>query len=126
MSKLSGSPLARRPGKLDKTDYHHIFFQGKHYTQGYAKLLREHPYCGDYISQNGLHRIIHSRVHDVPTPPGKVCKAIYFKLNEALQNGVITQEDSLEDRLKILIAITEWAPTRAMLEYQLAITEFGR
>lgn len=124
MSKWHGSPLSRRPGKIDSLDYHHIFFQGKHYTQGYAKLLREHPYCGEYIPRSGLHRVLHSQIHDVPTPPGKDCKAVFFALNKAIQEGVIDQKsDTLEERLKVLIALFEgrYRPTKDMLEYQLAI-----
>lgn len=123
MSKWCGSPLSRRAGKTDKLDYHHIFFQGKHYTQGYAKLLREHPYCGDYIPRDTLHRVLHSRVHDIPTPPGRECKYLCLKLNQALQDGAISQDDTLEHRLQVIIALLEGRckPTRDMLEYQLAI-----
>ena len=102
-------------------DYHHFLFQKRHWQNGYAKALREHPYCGKYIPQFTLHRELHSKIHDVPCPNGKECRRAYFHLLEAEKNGEIDVKfDTAEQRLDFLIR--EWADdcpaTVAILKWQ--------
>lgn len=104
-----------------KQDYHHILFQGKHWQSGYAKLLRDHPYMGRYIPQYTLHREIHSKIHDIPTPNGPECRAAYNELIRREKEGLIDVKfDTLEDRIDFLIEMWEGKcpATVAMLQWQ--------
>lgn len=105
----------------NREDFHHFLYQRKHWQQGYAKLLREHPYFGKYMPQFSLHSEIHSKIHDVPCPNGKECRRAYFHLIEAERNGEIdVRFDTGEQRLDFLI--NEWEDacpaTVAILKWQ--------
>ena len=89
----------------NRKDYHHYFFQGRHYKVGYAKILRESPYCGAYIPQMTLHREIHSKIHDVPTPNGADCRYAVNTLKDWLEEGRITLDDSPYLKLAYLYEI---------------------
>lgn len=104
-------------------DYHHIFFQGRHWKQGYAKVLREHPYCGAYIPQNTLHREIHSKIHDVPTPNGKDCKEALEAINSWLDGGYISLDDPLDVKLEMITKCfrMKCPATTAILDWQFQI-----
>lgn len=116
--------------QLAREDYHHLLFQRKHWQQGYAKILREHSYCGGYIPQATLHREIHSKAHDVPTPNGSDCRYAITKLNEMLEQGIIDINDRLDRKAQILSSIfSERCPaTSAMLLWQSEIISkfYGR
>ena len=85
-------------------NYHHLLFQGRHWKTGYAKLLREHPYMGKYIPMATLHRLIHSKIHDIPTPNGKECRLAYERICQLEAKGKIDIiNDSIEKRLTLLI-----------------------
>lgn len=101
-------------------DYHHILFQKKHWARGYAHTLREHPYCGEYIPKATLHRTIHSKIHDVPTPNSDVCRKAVEKLNEWLEIGRISLEDRLDVKIQVLADIfRDTCPaTTAILDWQ--------
>lgn len=102
-------------------DYHHILFQRKHWQTGYAKLLREHPYLGMYIPQRTLHRSIHSKIHDVPTPNGTDCRRAYNELIKREREGDIDIVfDTAEQRICFLIEMwRESCPaTVAILKWQ--------
>lgn len=86
-----------------RKDTHHICFQGRHWEQGYAKLLREHWYMKVEIPQMTLHRLIHSKIHDVPCPEGKDCKRAYLKLEEMDRNGLLDRYAYVEERIQFLI-----------------------
>lgn len=89
-----------------REDFHHLLFQGRHWHQGYAKLLREHPYMGKMIPMETLHRLIHSKIHDIPTPNGKECKLAYELIRELEAKGEIDIiNDSIEKRLALLIGL---------------------
>ena len=88
-----------------REDYHHLCFQRKHWEQGWAKILREHPYTGGYIPQATLHRELHSKIHDVPVPNGKECREAVEALNRWLANGMISLNDPLDAKLDTLIEI---------------------
>lgn len=115
---------------LARENYHHLLFQRKHWQQGYAKILREHSYCGGYIPQATLHREIHSKAHDVPTPNGSDCRYAITKLNEMLEQGIIDINDRLDRKAQILSSIfSERCPaTSAMLLWQSEIISkfYGR
>lgn len=106
---------------FNATDYHHILFQRRHWQQGYAKALREHPYMGKYIPTGTLHREIHSKIHDIPTPNGVDCRRAYNRLIEWERQGIIDVEhDTLEERIQFLIDVWEETcpATVAILKWQ--------
>ena len=84
-------------------DWHHILFQKRHWQQGYAKALREHWYMGGYIPRDTLHRTIHSKIHDVPTPNGRECRKAFEELCRREQRGLICANDTLDKRIDFLI-----------------------
>lgn len=89
---------------------HHILFQGQYWHNGYANLLREHPYLKKEIPAGTLHVWIHSRIHDVPRPNGDDCKRAYNELRRREQCGLIDlKHDTLEQRIDFLIEM--WQDT---------------
>lgn len=68
-----------------------------------------------------LHREIHSKIHDVPTPNGRECKMAYFVITRLEREGLINvKDDSLEQRIDILLTIWDEAcpTTCAVLRWQ--------
>ncbi len=109
----------RQPRETAQT-FHHILFQKKHFQQGYAKQLREHPYMGKYIDDT-LHAILHSKIHDVPAPNGRECRLALAELNRCMEAGLIDYEnDTLEQRIDFLIEIWQFScpATVAILRWQ--------
>lgn len=102
-------------------DFHHFLFQKRHWQQGYAKALREHPYMGAYIPQRTLHRELHSKVHDVPVPNGRECRLAFEELMRLERAGLIDPvNDTPMEKLDFLIFLwREFCPaTVAILEWQ--------
>jgi hypothetical protein len=62
---------------------------------------------GKYIPRETLHRTIHSKIHDVPTPNGRECKKAFDELCRREQKGLISADDSIEKRIDFLIEIWE-------------------
>lgn len=110
----------KRPVNLSRKDYHHILFQGRHWKQGWAKRLREHPYCGGYIPQMTLHREIHSKIHDVPTPNGAECRVAVEALNSWLEAGYISLDDPMERKIEMIAKCfrAKCPATTAVLDWQ--------
>ena len=103
------------------TDTHHLLFQGRHWKQGYAKLLREHPYFKVEIPRDTLHRELHCKIHDIPTPHGAECKEAYTLLLEGIASGNLDPTyDTAEKRLEFLIEVwkDKCPATVAMLGWQ--------
>lgn len=99
---------------------HHFLFQRKHWNNGWAKALREHPYCGAYIPQQTLHRAIHSVIHDCPTPDGSDCRKVYNELCRQVEAGLIHTDDPPWLKLEWLIEQFEdtCPATTAILSWQ--------
>ena len=87
----------------NRKDWHHILYQKRYYCTGYAKRLREPPYCGAYIPQMTLHRQIHEVLSNVPLPDGKYCKIAYDAIVNWLEAGYISLNDPIEKRIDTLI-----------------------
>lgn len=101
-------PLTQLSPQGERCDEHHLLWQGRHFTQGYAKMLRQHPYARVRIPMRTLHREIHSKIHDVPRPNGDICKRAYYRLVEGCKIGELDpRNDSPEKRLQFFI--DEWA-----------------
>ena len=105
---------------LKRKDYHHILFQGRHWKQGWAKILREHKYCGGYIPQDTLHREIHSKIHDIPTPNGSECRKAVEALNSWLDAGYISLDDPIERKIEMIAKCfrANCPATTAILDWQ--------
>lgn len=76
---------------------------------------------GKMIPQQTLHREIHSKIHDIPTPNGKECKMAYEAICRLEREGLIDiQNDSIEKRINILLRL--WGhkcpATCAVLKWQ--------
>lgn len=112
--------IMKRNTHLNGFDCHHILYQKKHWKQGWASVLREHPYCRVYIPQNTLHREIHSKVHDIPTPCGKACRVAVEAINSWLESGLISLDDPLERRIEVISWCfrAKYKATTAMLDFQ--------
>ena len=110
----------RRGANSGFCDCHHILFQGRHWKCGWAKVLREHEYCKAYIPQATLHREIHSKIHDIPTPNGADCKAAVEALNSWLEAEYISLDDRLDRRIEVLAWCfrAKCPATTAMLDWQ--------
>ena len=110
-----------RPRQSNEKNTHHLLYQGRHWKQGYAKLLRESPYFKVLIPRDTLHRAIHSKAHDLPTPNGVDCKRAYQLMVEGIASGRLDPEhDTAERRLDFLIEVWEddCPATVAMLRWQ--------
>lgn len=103
-----------------RKDTHHICYQARHWKTSYAKLLREHWYMKVEIPQMTLHRLIHSKIHDIPCPEGKDCKRAYLELIRREEEGLLSEYDRVEDRIDFLIEMwKETCPaTTAILQWQ--------
>lgn len=106
-------------------DYHHILYQAKYWKQGYAKELREHPYCGAYIPKYTLHRELHAKIHDIPTPNGKDCRMAIEWLNCLLDNGEIHISDPLNKKIAVIAHFfrPQCPATVAVLDWQREVVE---
>lgn len=83
----------------NRCDWHHILFQRRYFSNGYAKRLREHPYCGSYIPKDTLHRLIHSEIANIPLPDDKYCKQALEAINSWLESGYISLDDPIEKKI---------------------------
>lgn len=86
-----------------REDFHHNLFTRASWSKGWAKLLREHPYCGEYIPQMTLHSLIHREVKCVPVPDGAYCHMAYEAIESWLEAGYIHMNDTPEQKLETLI-----------------------
>lgn len=90
----------------NERDYHHIFYQRRHYDRYWAKRLREHHYAGALVPRETLHRQIHDKIHDVPTPNEDVCEWLWHELTALADDGIIdVKHDHLEQRLTTIIEL---------------------
>ena len=76
---------------------------------------------GKYIPQATLHREIHAKIHDVPTPNGAECRMAYngnVRLDKIRAIDIVN--DSVEKRLDLLISLWDdkCPATVAVLKWQ--------
>ena len=82
---------------------------------------------GKYIPQATLHRTIHSKIHDIPTPNGRECRKAYLELCLREREGLIdVKYDTLEQRIDFLLEV--WSDdnceaTLAMLKWQRQVVQ---
>ena len=119
MSKKKVRKFKHRTGD----DKHHIFFQKRYWSRGTLKILRDNRYCLAYIPEHTLHHKIHLNITTVPNPkPMHVSEALY-QLNMLRAFGAIKDDDSIEKKLEVLIALFEDVEpeTTAALKEQLKL-----
>ena len=90
---------------LTAKDWHHCLFQKRHWKIGWAKVLREHPYCGTLLPTHTLHRYIHENITDIPVPDGKACRIAFDVINNWLEADYISVDSPLEQKLAVLSSI---------------------
>jgi hypothetical protein len=105
-------------------DKHHILYIRKEWSKGKLDKLRLHPYCIISLDRDTIHRYLHVHLACIPAPSGRVVDPILEQLELLEKYGAISQEDSLEKRLTILIALFECIaqPTADALKEQLRLT----
>lgn len=104
-------------------DSHHLLWIGKHWNYGYLEKLRKYWYCKALVPRVTLHRYIHRNLQEIPVPREESAKSVLEQLKLLEFYGAIHQEDSVEQRLKILIALFEYLEplTAKALERQLIL-----
>lgn len=110
-------------------DCHHILWQKNKWKQGSIHKLRDHYYCKIYIPRNTLHRYIHQNMAEIPVPRETDARTVLWHLNCLEKSGAVSNEDPLEKRLIVLIALFECIaqPTADALKEQLdLVREFNK
>lgn len=53
-----------------------------------------------------LHKQLHAKIHDVPTPNEDICELIWYELEDLRCVGIINAEtDNIEQKLDVLIEL---------------------
>ena len=82
---------------------------------------------GKYLPRDTLHREIHSKIHDVPTPNGKDCRRAFEELVRRENSGLIDIEhDSFQQRIDFLDEMwgdSHCEATLALLNWQAEIVK---
>lgn len=87
------------------TDLHHIFYQRRHWNKGVAYDIRKMHYCIVPVPRATLHRTIHEYVGDIPVPSEESAERVYAQLKLLKRYGLISDSDSVERRLQVLITL---------------------
>lgn len=104
-------------------DRHHILYIRKEWNKGRLNKLRLHPYCIVPMDRDSLHRYLHVHLACIPAPSGGVVDSVLMQLEFLERYGAISQEDDVEKRITVLIALFECIaqPTADALKEQLRI-----
>lgn len=84
-------------------DTHHLCWPRKRWNKGWARLLRYHWYMRVEIPKNTLHQDIHNKVSGIPLPEEKEIKRAIKHLDVLAEAGAISEKDTIEKRLAIVI-----------------------
>lgn len=120
--------MAKKKAK-NPFDRHHIFYIRREWNKGNLKRLRLHPYCIVYLRRETIHRYIHTHLAYIPTPMGSTINDVLFHLDYLQRYGGISDNDPIEKRLKVLIALFDCVeqPTADALKEQLRLVcEFNK
>lgn len=100
---------------------HHLCWPRKKWNKGYAKLIRSHWYFNVQIPADTLHAEIHWEIGEIPVPSAAAAKAAYEQIKALEKNGALHENDSIELRLSLLMALFECIakPTANALRDQL-------
>ena len=113
-------PKARRA-----EDNHHLLWQRRLWNKGWARALRNHPYCQAMIPRDTLHRRIHHSVNNIPVPEGKDARNVYELLVWLESHGQLDYEDNILEKLDFLIQhLTTEATIKALEQQRQVIIDF--
>lgn len=76
---MSKKKKRRRTPPITATNRHHICYQGRYWSRGYAKAIRNAFVRPVPIA---WHNELHSRLNTVPVPDGALLKAAWLKYQE--------------------------------------------
>lgn len=115
-----------RPKKVQvvNIDLHHLCYQRRHWNKGSAYDIRRLHYCIVPIPRSTLHRSIHEYIGDIPVPSESNAKTVLTQLRLLKHYGAIGDGDSVEKRLRVLIALFGRSgedPTADALKKQLEV-----
>ena len=104
------------------SDTHHLLWQKRQWGYGDLKAFRLYPYNRLKISVC-LHREIHAKISLIPIPSQRSAKNALVHLKMLEKYGGINENDSIEKRLNVLIALFDYVeqPTADALKKQLII-----
>lgn len=117
--------MKKRRGHFSPTaqDLHHICYTRRGWSQGYARALREHPFCKVYIPRDTLHRAIHVNLSQIPAPEGNDAKRVFEYLMRLERAGQLDYAADILERLDFLIAHLETSTTVEALKKQRGLVE---
>lgn len=99
---------ARRLSAAGGNDTHHLLYQRRNWRNEALTALRDYWYCKAEIPKNTLHRRIHGLVSDVPAPKATNARSALEQLRTLERYQVIHEEDSIERKLEVLIALFDY------------------
>lgn len=104
-------------------DKHHICFIGRRWNSGWLAAFRKYWYCIVKIPRDTLHHYIHENLATIPAPRPENAKAALEQLWMLEKYGAIHDDDDIETRLELIIALFECAEpkTTEALQKQLEI-----
>lgn len=122
--RIKQSRKKNPPSDVTK-DIHHLLWTRKTWKGGAVGQLRMHWYCRMPIPRDTLHKEIHHYIGSIPVPRYYSAKCALEQLGYLEKYGGISNEDPIEKRLKVLIALFECIEdcTADALKIQLAIVE---
>ena len=85
------------------TNVHHILWKKNCWDTGWAKRLRNHPYCKIGVPRDTLHQLIHASIPEIPVASGIACKTAYEAIDSWLASGYASMEDDLSTRCRKLM-----------------------
>ena len=86
-------------------DTHHLLWTKRSWNYGSLKALRTHWYCRVLIPRATLHQEIHHYIGSIPLPRQTSAREALNQLGYLEKYGGISPEDSIQKRLKVLIAL---------------------
>lgn len=96
-------------------DTHHLLFPRRNWSGRWAKKLRSHPYAKQLVRKDLTHASIHKHLLGVPVPSENDCYLAYELLTTEFNLGLITENDSLLEKLSFFIFVwDEIAPDTAL------------
>lgn len=91
--------------KRKDLDTHHIFYTKRSWKNPSLSVLRRFHYCRISIPKDTLHKTIHARVPEIPTPRSISAQEALKHLKLLEEHGSISDKDPLERRLLVLTAL---------------------
>lgn len=84
---------------------HHCCFIKAKWGAHYARMVRDSHYFIIEIPRDTLHKYIHAHMTEVPVPNEAAAKKAYESLVLLDRNGVLDDDDPIEMRLLLLVAL---------------------